>query len=220
MAVVTKYYLMEEVRSLLSGGDPSAGSKFEPRMVMVHIAQAINSKLRVEYFNTTLPADETLPENLVLASYDNIAVEAYKDRSRAKLPAIPIALRRNMGIFHVSLTDDLDNPFIPLQSGQFAFVKTQNLINGLLGQVGYEYADGYVVFTEDLAARAVPVSAVFMRLVVMDFDKYSDYDLLPLPADMAGDILKEVYNLLMQTPPKDGRVDSMNEETPDKRPIE
>ena len=220
MAVVTKYYLMEQVRSLLAGGDPSAGAKFEPRMVMAHIAQAINKKLKTEYFSVTLPGDETIPESLVLASYDNVPIASYKAKSRAKLPAMPISLRRNMGIFHVSLTDDIDNPFIPLQIGQNSFVKTQNLINGLLGQVGYEYADGYVLFTEDLTLRAVPITQVFIRLVVMDFDHYSDYDILPLQADMAGDIIKETVAILSTAPPQDGRVDSMSEELPQRRVIE
>ena len=220
MAVTTKYSLMEEVRQMVAGGDPSAGAKFEPRMVMTFLQQVINKRLKTEYFSVTLPSDETIPEGATLASYDSITVEAYKDRSRAKLPAMPINLRRQMGVFHVSLTSDLDNPFIPLQHGQNAFVKTQTLINTLLGQVGYEVADGYVIFTENLLARAVPVTQVFMRLVVMDFEKYSDYDMLPLPADMAGDVVKEVYAMILPTPQPDGRVDSTTEEVPQKRVIE
>lgn len=99
--VVSKYSLMEQVRSLLSGGDPSASAKFEPRMVMSHLQSAINKKIRAEFFNTTLPSGETIPEGVILASYDSIAVTEYKGRSRAKLPAIPIGLRRNMGVFFV-----------------------------------------------------------------------------------------------------------------------
>ena len=220
MSVTTKYSLMEEVRELIAGGDPSAGAKFEPRMVMAFIQQVINKKLKTEYFSVVLPSDETIPEGAVLATYDNIAIVAYKDRSRSQLPAIPISLRRGMGVFHVSLTSDLDNPFIPIQQGQGAFIKAQLLINGLLGQVGYEIADGYVIFTENLLARAAPVTAVFMRLVVMDFEKYSDYDMLPLQADMAIDVVKEVYGMLMGTPIPDKRVDSTSEEVQQKRVIE
>ena len=220
MAITTKYSLMEEIRQLVDGGDPSEGTKFEPRMVMTFLQQVINKKLKTEYFTVTLPGDETIPEGATLASYDNIAVAAYKDRSRAQLPAIPINLRRGMGVFHISLTNDLDNPFIPLQSGQFGFVKQLPLINTLSGITGYEVADGYAIFTENLLARAVPVTAVFIRLVVMDFEKYSDYDMLPLPADMAADVVKEVYALIMPTPFPDRRVDPTTEEILQKRVIE
>lgn len=101
MALVTKRYLYETVSALLEGGTPSAGKKFEPRMVQAYIQQAINRKLKTEYLSVTLPSDETIPEGLILACYDNIPVESYKGLSRAKLPAIPISLRKNMGVFFV-----------------------------------------------------------------------------------------------------------------------
>jgi len=107
--------------------------------------------------------------------------------------------------------------YIPLQNGQAAFLKEQNLINDLLGIVGYEVRDGYVVFTEDITdADGANVNAVDMQLVVMDMDHYSDYDLLPLTADMAAQVIQEVAALLMQTPPPDTRVDK-NEEIIPKR---
>ena len=101
MALVTKQYLVEQIRALLGGGSPSAGAKFEPRMVAAHLQQAINRKLKTEYFSVTLPGEETIPEGMVLACYDNIPVEQYKGVSRAKLPAEPISLRRNMGVYFV-----------------------------------------------------------------------------------------------------------------------
>lgn len=108
--------------------------------------------------------------------------------------------------------------YIPLQNGQAAFVKDQNLINDLLGVVGYEVRDGYVVFTEDITdVNLQNVNAVDMQLVVMDIDHYGDYDLLPLSSDMAAQIITEVVGLLMPTPPPDLRVDSRAEEPINKR---
>jgi hypothetical protein len=110
------------------------------------------------------------------------------------------------------------NQYIPLQSGQAAFLIQQNLINNLLGVVGYEVRDGYVVFTEDITNPSGDnVNAVDMQLVVMDMDHYGDYDILPLPADMAAQVVAEVVALLMPTPQTDNRVDSMAEEDPNKR---
>jgi len=102
MALITKYYLVEQIRALLGGGSPSAGAKFEPRMIASHLQQAINAKLKVAYFTETLPGEETIPEGAVLACYDGIPVEKYKGcLSRAKLPAQPVYFRRNMGIYFV-----------------------------------------------------------------------------------------------------------------------
>jgi|SRR6185312_3412948 len=101
MALVTKQYLYETVSALLEGGNPSAGKKFETRMVQAFIQQSINRKLKTEYLSVTLPSDETIPEGLVLACYDQVPVTSYKGLSRAKLPAMPISLRRNMGVYFV-----------------------------------------------------------------------------------------------------------------------
>lgn len=124
MAIVTKWYLMEGVNILLAGGDPSAGKKFEPRFVWSVMQQVINKLLKIEHLTVTLPGDETLPDGAVLASYDGISVERYKGVSRAKLPAMPIYLRRNMGIFFVgpaTLTLSLDTPVLSAEvvSGGF-----------------------------------------------------------------------------------------------------
>ena len=101
MALVTKKWLVEQIQALTAGGAPSAGAKFERRMIEAVLQTVINKKLKSEYFNVTLPGDETIPEGLVLASYDAVAVEPYKGLSRAKLPAMPISLRRGMGIYFV-----------------------------------------------------------------------------------------------------------------------
>jgi hypothetical protein len=108
--------------------------------------------------------------------------------------------------------------YIPLQNGQAAFIKEQNLINNLLGFVGYEVRDGYVVFTEDITdPQGRNVNSVDMQLIVMDIDKYGDFDILPLTADMAAQVVAEVVSLLMPTPYPDTRVDSISEEPLNKR---
>lgn len=110
------------------------------------------------------------------------------------------------------------NQYIPLQNGQAAFIKEQNLINDLLGSVGYELRDGHVVFTEDITdVDGVNINSVDMQLVVSDLDNYGDYDILPLPSDMAAQIITEVAALLMPTPPPDLKVDSRAEESINKR---
>lgn len=108
--------------------------------------------------------------------------------------------------------------YIPLQNGQANFIKEQNLINDLFGSVGYEVRDGAVVFTEDITSvSGQNVNSVDMQLVVADLDHYGDYDILPIPADMAGEIIAGVVSLLMPTPPNDSRVDSISEEPINKR---
>ena len=102
MAATSKYLLAEQVSNLLKGGDRSASTSVELPVIIKLIEQLINQNLKVDYFNTHLAAGETIPDGLVLANYEKVAVEVYKKNySRAKLPAIPISLPRNMGVFAV-----------------------------------------------------------------------------------------------------------------------
>lgn len=98
--------------------------------------------------------------------------------------------------------------YIPIMQGRTAFIQQQGLINNLLGMPGYEpTGDGYLLFTEDITATQ-GVLAVDIQLVVLDFNKYDDYDMLPLNADMAEEIVLAVSAMLLQTPPEINKVDS------------
>ena len=101
--------------------------------------------------------------------------------------------------------------YIPMQAGQSYLLKSQsNLVNTLLGQVGYEIRDGYIIFTEDIISTK-GTTQVDMQLVVMDAGKYSDYDILPIPADMAAKVVIDTYNILKQQLPADKTVGNISE---------
>lgn len=110
----SKRILVEQVIDLLKGGDPSASSSVEYTVVEKLIEQLINASLKADFFTVQSPSGETIPDGLVLATYEAVAVERYKQTlSRAQLPAIPIGLPRGMGVFfvgpHVS-NEYLDTP--------------------------------------------------------------------------------------------------------------
>ena len=212
MAIVTKIYLLEQTEALLAGGTPSASFKFERGLILSYIQQAINARLKSEYFNVTLPSEETIPDGLILATYEDVPVERWKSKSRSLLPAIPVSLKRDMGTYHISDPDYPDEPFIPIQSGLYPFIKTQSLINGLFGHIGYSRENRYIVYTEDITLRENPINKVLMKLVVMDFNQYGDYDILPLNAELGMEIVTNVAQLLSGAPPPDRKVDSISEQ--------
>jgi hypothetical protein len=110
MSQTSKYLLAEQVSNLLKGGDRSASTSVEMPVIIKLIEQLINTNLKTDFFNTHLAAGETIPDGLVVAIYEKIPVDVYKkDYSRAKLPAMPISLPRNMGVYAVM-------PWIPNES--------------------------------------------------------------------------------------------------------
>ena len=56
------------------------------------------------------------------------------------------------------------------------------------------------------------IQFVDMQLVVMDAGKYSNYDILPLPADIAAKVVTDCFTILKGQLPPDKRVDSVAEE--------
>src|SRR4051812_2529124 len=98
----TKFLLAEEVMTLLKGGDASAPSSVKMPVIIKLVEQLINASLKTDFFNTHMASGETIPDGLVLATYERIAVEKYKKNfSRAKFPVIPIGLPRNTGYYFI-----------------------------------------------------------------------------------------------------------------------
>ncbi len=213
MGILTIYSLAESAFNLIEGGDPKAASSIGFGELKVACGQVINSLLRTEYLQVNTAMGEKIPNGSVLGLYENISVTSYNSKSKATLPIKPLALSRNMGVWAIypkyttNGNYDLDKEFIPLQMGQGALLKSQPLINDLMGQVGYEVFGNEVIFTKDLKSMYRDV-VVAMRLVIMDISLYGDYDPLPLPANFEWEVISQVYKMYSTQPLADKVVDS------------
>jgi hypothetical protein len=198
----TIYRLAEQIYSLIEGGDPGVASSISLNELKISVGQVINQRLRIDYFNSGLKLGEAIPNNAVIAKYDNILVSQYgNNQSKVKLPAKPMMLPRNMGVWSIYRPDEPEKEFIPLQMGQSNLLRSQLLLNDLLGQVGYEVRGLDVYFTKDITA----VSPVYVNveLAIMDIANYGDYDILPVPPEMEWEIIQEVYKLYISQPTAD-----------------
>lgn len=202
----TKYKIAEQVVRLLNGGDIPVASKVKILEAKIAVEQVINKMLKMEYLNLNIPTSEFIPNGASLATYEDISVEQYNGRSKSTLPAMPLKLPRGIGVYQIFDPANMDCPFIPLEMGQWGLLKSQPLINNLLGQVGYEWYGTDIIYTSDLTQP--DPTTVTIRLVVLDASQYSDYDILPLPADMEWDVIQEVYKLFSTEPVADKLVDS------------
>lgn len=213
----TIYRLAEECRKLLAGGDPGAADNISANELKIAIGQVCNSVLKTEYLQVNGRTGETIPNGSVLGMYTDIAVVTYNGKSKATLPIKPLKLPRNMGVFaiypkYTGIGDyQLDKEFIPLQMGQAALIKSQLMINDLLGQVGYEVFGMDVVFTKDIKTL-FPEVVLAMRLAIMDISQYDDYDVLPVLPEQEWQIKQEVVKLYAGEPVPDKLVDDTAKE--------
>lgn len=206
--------LSEEINRLLSGGNTiQAASNISDNELRIAIGQVANKRLKAEYFATNLQLGETIANGSMLGLYEDIEVVSYNGKSKSTLPIKPIQMPRNMGVFAIypkyksNGNYDLDNEFVPLQMGQGGLLKSQSLINDLLGQIGYEVFGGDVIYTKDIKSL-FPDVVVAMRLAIMDFSQYGDYDILPITPEIEWDIKNEVVKLYSGIGISDNLVDS------------
>jgi len=199
--MTTKGKIAEQVQRLIAG-NPTISGRVHINDVKLLIEQVANQVLKADYFAVNTPEGDTIPNNCMIYTYDSVAVTTYKTtKSKASLPSFPINLPRNMGVFHVSRTDSIDEPFIPIPSGMYGIVKPQDLLGELSGLIGYEIFGRDIVFTKNLPGLGI--NNVFIRLVGMDLASVGDRDPLPVSSDMEAQIVTQVYNILVQTPPAD-----------------
>lgn len=199
----TKARLAEEILLLLSGGRIGVATKYHPNEIKISVCQVANQIFKLEYFNNLTPLQEFIPVGAAIATYENNLVVPWSNTCKTTLPAMPIRLPRNLGVYQIFSQSDYFSEFIPMEPGQAALIRSQGLVSNLGGAIGYEASGLDVIFTQDLT---IPNTNVYVtiKLVILDFTQYSDYDPLPLPPEYEWQIKQEVYKLYM------------NEQIPDK----
>lgn len=208
----TLYRLSEECLKIISGGKIPVATGISFNEIKIAICQKCNELLKIDYLQINTKLGEAIPNGSVLGLYDNITVTKFKNKSQALLPVKPLKLPRNMGVWSVFPTDNPDNEFIPLEMGQWSLLKSQPLINNLLGQVGYEVYGNQILFTKDITIPNENVM-VGMRLVILDFSQYGDWDPIPILPEMEFQIKQEIVKLYSGESVPDKTVDpSVNEQ--------
>lgn len=196
MANATKRLLSDQVLFYLKADFPDVADSVQEEDVQKRIEQIVNSMFSMQQFNMNLPSGETIPNNLAIATYQNIDVTTTNsNKSKSTLPVMPITLPRNAGINEIrpviSDTGDgtLGNPMIPLQAGQSYLLQSDTLLNDLMGQLSYEPNGRTIIYQSDITLLGI--TKVDMKLIVFDMNQYSDTDILPVPSDMEDAIVQE-----------------------------
>lgn len=203
---VTKQVIAEQVLYKYYGGFVDTNGPVQLYDVYKALEQKINSLFKIHQFDVTLPSGETMPENAMIATYENVAVTALGERSKATLPITPISFPKNMGIYLVYNPLYPDIPFIPLQRGQLALLRVDSLLNDLGGQIGYEPRNKEIIFTKDITLLGI--TAVTMELCVFDISQYSVTDNLPVPPDYEERIVNELVAQFAGVQPETGLVNN------------
>lgn len=212
---MTKKQISDSVLFKLAGGLPDSGFPVDERDIWAAINRRVNAMFKFQQLTVNLPSGETIPENLHTATYEGIAVSRSSNgRSKCTLPVMPVSLPKAMGIVEIcpvlNITESgdktLGDPIIPLQQGQDFLLKSDTLLNDLMGQWGYTPSGATITFTKDLTTYGV--SMVDMKLVVFEMSNYGLTDTLPIPADYLQQLETELIQEFAPVSPESGIVNN------------
>lgn len=204
MSGVTKVILAEQVLYRYYGGYIDTNGPIQKDDVYKAVEQKINSLFKLHYLDTTLPSGETFPESAMIATYENRPVISLNEVSYSLLPVRPISMPKNIGIFSVYDPAYPDVNFIPLQRGFVSLLRTDGLLNDVLGQIAFEPKNDRIIYNKDLTTLGITV--VTMELCIMDMSQYGINDILPVPSDYEQRIVDELVAAFMPVQPEAGVV--------------
>jgi len=224
MPNTTKKSISDAVLYKLAGGVPTKSFPVHEEDVWSALEQKINAMFGMRQFNMNLPSGETIPDNLVLATYEDVAVTSFNSgNAKSVLPVIPISLPRNAGINEIrpvlSIVESgdriLGNPMIPLLAGQNYLLQADSLLNSLQGQFGYEPNGRNIIYTSDITTLGI--TKVDMKLVVFDMSQYGITDVLPIPSDYEDELETQLIQEFAPVLAKSGFVS--NYTNPTQQPV-
>lgn len=209
----TLFRISEQISRILSGGEVAVATMPSVEEIKIAVCQAGNAIIKADYVTASTKLGDTIPNGAVAGLYEDVAVVSLGGgQSKATLPVKPLSLRRGVGVWSIYPKYETGgryqpkDEFIPIQMGQQSLLDSQPMINDLLGLTGYEVVNMDVYFNKDLKLL-YPQIVLAMRLLVLDMEQYSDYDILPLDPAQETAVIGQVLQLYGVQPPENKKVD-------------
>ncbi len=199
---MTKKAFIESIMRILSGGNVRSSSNIHEKDVEASVSRAAAALLKMEAAAVNPMSGTSIPPYSLIATYEGVeVVNDGCDRSHAVLPATPITMPRQMGIWRVYSCDCGD--IIPLEPGMMnvALGVTHTALSASLKKLAcYEPSGNRVKFNKPKQEIG---STVDMQLLVMDILSLDDYSELPIPQDMEAKVVEMVKADLQPRPHDD-----------------
>lgn len=193
---------VEVIQRAIAGGNVRSSFQVHEADIRAALNRAVAAILKMDAVNVNFQYGTSIPTHHLVATYDDVpVVDADCDRSYAILPATPMAMPMQMGVWRV-YNCDCDS-FIPLEPGMMNIASNvkHTAMSAILGDelIAYEVAGTKVTFNKPKETVGETVS---MQLLLMDISALDEYSQLPIPQDME----EAVFNMVrksLQLVPKD-----------------
>ncbi len=194
----TKNILAEQIQRLyarfLDKNNPS--DVIDIREVKLLVAQSLNKVLKLQVAESFKAGLVDVPKCNLLEYTCAVTADSGNNRAYITLPAIPLTLPMDMGIWSITPLTGAMTPYIHIPAQDVLVFQGANL-SYLEGKVGYYIQGKKVYFTKNITLTANgSVSSVIVNLLVADFSQLSDTDMLPISPEVESVIIDDVLQII------------------------
>ena len=194
----TKSLLSEQIQRLYARflDKENPGDVIDTREINLIMNQSINKVLKLQVADSFKAGLVDVPKCNLLEYTCAVTADAGNNRSYITLPAIPLTLPMDMGIWSIAAATGAMTPYIPIPAQDVLVFQGANL-SYLEGKVGYYVQGKRVYFTKNITLTANgTVTSVIVNLLVMDFSQIGDNDVLPISPEVESAIIDDVLQTI------------------------
>lgn len=194
---------VEAIQRAMAGGNVRSSFQVHEAEIRAALNRAVAQLLKMDAVNVNFQYGSSIPAHHMVATYDSVPViDSGCDRSYAMLPATPMAMPMQMGIWSVGNCDC--DSFVPLEPGMMNIAGKvgHTAMSAMLGEelIAYEPSGNKLTFNRPKERIG---EAVSMKLLVMDLNSMDEYSQLPIPQDMEEAVFRMVRQSLQLAPHDD-----------------
>lgn len=196
--MTTKNILSEQIQRLYARfiDKENLSDVIDTREINLLMNQSINKVLKLQVADSFKAGMMDVPRCNLLEYTCPVIAEAGNNRSYIILPAIPLTLPMDMGIWSIAAATGAMTPYIPIPSQDVLVFQGANL-SYLEGKIGYYVQGSRVYFTKNITLTANgTVTSVVVNLLVSDFSKIGDNDVLPISPEVESTIIEDVLQTI------------------------
>lgn len=195
---MTKTILAEQIQRLyarfLDKDNPS--DVIDLREVLLLVSQSINKVLKLQVAESFKAGMVDVPKCNLIEYTCPVTADSGNNRAYITLPAVPLTLPMDMGIWSIAAATGAMTPYIPIPAQDVLVFQGANL-SYLEGKTGYYLQGSKVYFTKNITLSANgTVTSVVVNLLTMDFSKFTDNDMLPISPEVESAIIDDVLQTI------------------------
>lgn len=201
--MATLAVLRDQIIRRLSGGDPSSDSQLDEREIELHILQALNAAIKIEYYNNIRAEDiHGVSGQFIYTFTADVKKDALRGEQYIEMVTPHVALPNDKGIHEITPVNGKCKTFIPVRNGSVSLYRGLPAGNLEMG-TGFYPERGKVFFTKDIMCQGV--SKVRVKIIAA----YGS-DLVIDPA-MEESVIKAVMGIMTPALPQDKIVDNVDD---------